>query len=513
MAGVRTGGVLREVFASHPDQVLVVRLTADEPGALDLTVRLETPHLRREFSHPDPATLALLSQAPAHVGPRSGVQYEAGRGMGYVVAVRAGSPDGTVSSADGALRVRGASSVTLVLAIETGFRGWRTEPESEPAPLLGRALDGVSVPMDGLMERHIADHGALFSRSSLTLDGRAPRLPTDQRLAAYRRGAADPALEALMFAYGRYLLIASSRPGSQAAHLQGIWNDRIQPAWNSDYTTNINVQMNYWPAEATGLADCHQPLFDLIGDLAESGAATAREVYGCGGWTTHHNTDLWRTSWAVGGGHDDPVWSMWPMAGGWLCHHLLEHAEFTPDPAFLTERAAPLLRGAAEFFLDYLVPDAGGDQLACISASPENAFLTADGTSASLDTATGLDLSLLRELFTACLDLHPDLGDQLKEALARLPAPGIGSDGRLREWSRELPEAEPGTGTSPTSTASIRATRSTSSAPPSSRPPPAARWSPDSKRAAAAPAGAGPGRSASGPGWARESRPSRACGP
>jgi alpha-L-fucosidase 2 len=473
--GVTGAGPATEVFASHPDQVLVVRVAAAR-----LRVALGSPHpidADTDADTGDWRTLVLTGRAPAHVAPPHEddphpVVYRPGAGMLFAAAVRVRAEGGTVTAARGGLDVDGAAAVTILLAAETSYRGWDTPPGRDPAELVARCLATLDAAgrydADELAGRHVRDHAALYGRVALILDDAPPAdapppgtlpadgpppgtLPTDARLARVRAGAQDPGLAALMFAYGRYLLVASSRPGSQPANLQGIWNAEVRPDWSGNLTTNINVQMNHWPAEPTNLPECHRPLVDLVAELAVSGARTASVLYGCGGWTAHHNVDAWRTSWPVGGGADDPKWSMWPMAGAWLCRHLVEHADFAGDERFRAATAWPLLRGAARFVLDFLVPDARGRPVTCPSTSPENAFLDERGRPASLDAMATLDLWLVRELFRAALVASERAGDpddgfraRLADTLARMPEPGIGPDGRLLEWSRPFEECEPG---------------------------------------------------------------------
>ncbi len=498
------GGVTTEVFASHPDGILVVRVTGT---AVDLRVRLRTPHREVETTAPGAGTLVCTGRAPAHVAPvhaddPGGVFYRPGEGMPFAFAVRASAEGGGVRVAGEELIVSGADGMTLLLAAETAFRGWDAEPGGDPGEAVARCLATIAAAeaygVDGLLERHVRDHAALFSRVELVLDGRRASgdlspteaagrpqggatpgvrppgeetpahkvpgdgvpgdgrsvderpvdgMPTDERLAAFRAGSGDdPGLVELMFAYGRYLLIASSRPGTQAANLQGIWNEEVRPPWSCDYTTNINVQMNYWPAETTNLAECHLPLVDLVEELAVSGARTARSLYGCDGWVAHHNADLWRTTWPVQG---DPMWAMWPMAGPWLARHLVEHADFAADEEFRAKRAWPVVRGAAEFVLAYLTEDRHGRLVTGPSTSPENTFVDASGERVSVDALPTMDVWLIRELFGTAAEYAaryaaPDLAARLTAALARLPEPGVGADGRLLEWSEPVEEAEPG---------------------------------------------------------------------
>ncbi len=271
--------------------------------------------------------------------------------------------------------------------------------------------------------------------------GRGPTadLPTDERIRRYATEA-DPALVTLLFQYGRYLLIASSRPGTQPANLQGIWNDEVRPPWSSNFTVNINTQMNYWPAEPTNLAECHTPLFAFIAELSENGRRTAATNYGAAGWVAHHNADLWRQSAPVGAfGAGDPVWACWPMAAPWLCQHLWEHYAFGGDRTFLAEHAYPLMKGAAEFGLDWLI-EHDGWLVTAPATSPENKFTTPDGQHAAVSAASTMDMALLHDLFTNCidaatiLDIDADFRTALQVARERLYPPRIGQHGQLQEW-------------------------------------------------------------------------------
>lgn len=263
----------------------------------------------------------------------------------------------------------------------------------------------------------------------------------------YKAGQEDPALEALLFQYGRYLLMGSSRTGTQAANLQGIWNHHLTPPWNSNYTTNINTQMNYWLAEVGNLSELHEPLIDMIREVSETGARTAAVHYGARGWVAHHNVDLWRSSSPSGG---DASWAFWPMGGVWLCRHLWEHYSFNPDAAYLAETAYPLMKGAALFCLDWLVEGPDGLLVTNPSTSPENRFMTKDGQPCSVSMGSAMDMSLIRELFEHCLHAVRILGvdsefqQQLEEALSRLSPLKISNDGRLQEWNEDFAESEPG---------------------------------------------------------------------
>ena len=456
--GYRQGAVsyTREIVASHPDGVIAIRLAADRPRMLRFHCRLTSP-LRHRTTF-DAGTLVLAGRAPAHVDPSyydrvDPVQYREDGGMRFEAHLRAIAGDGDSRvDADG-LHVSGATEVTLLLAAATSFNGFDRSPAGEgrnPRPIARAWLDAAAArPWPLLRERHVRDHAALFDRVALELDGTsAPDLATDRRIV--RHGASDPHLVELLFHYGRYLLIAGSRPGTQPVNLQGIWNEDVRAPWSANYTININTQMNYWPAEPAGLPELHGPLLDLIEELAVTGRKTAAVNYGARGWTAHHNTDLWRQSAMVGDyGFGDPVWACWPMGGAWLAQHLYEHYLFGGDVRYLRDRAYPLMREAAEFCLDWLVEDRQGRLVTAPSTSPEHKFITADGRQAAIGIASGMDLGIIRDLFANVIDAAGVLDEdaaftgQLHDALDRLFPYQIGSQGQLLEWHEEFEESEP----------------------------------------------------------------------
>lgn len=328
--------------------------------------------------------------------------------------------------------------------LSAGERSGSGKPSEFPA---GERLGSTALSESPAAERPGSTAPSEFPAAE-RLGSTAPsQLPTDERLEAYRDGAQDPGLEALYFQYGRYLLMSSSRLGTEPANLQGIWNPHIQPPWNSGYTTNINAQMNYWPAEVANLSECHEPLFRLIRELSDTGARTARIHYGCRGWTAHHNVDLWRQSTPTDG---QANWAFWPMGGVWLCRHLWEHYEFTMDDKFLRETAYSLMKGAAEFCRDWLVPGPDGLLTTAPSTSPENQFLTPEGEKCSVSAGTTMDLTLIRELFAHTVRAAEILGvdetwrRELAETAERMVGPQVGPDGRLQEWSENFAEPELG---------------------------------------------------------------------
>jgi alpha-L-fucosidase 2 len=433
----------REVFASAVDQVLVVRLMCDKPGRIYFTAGLSRPE---RFTTRAEGTDGLMMTGQMNDG-RNGTT-----GIKYAARLRVSAEGGKIQAVDDRLRVEGANGATLLLAAGTDYKleppAYRGNvPEETTAAQIAQAA-GKAYP--GLRSGHVADYQRLSRRVSLELpagaDGSVEKAPTDERLKAIRNGTADPKLVELYFQFGRYLLISSSRRGSLPANLQGLWADGVQVPWNGDYHCNINVQMNYWPAEVCNLAECHLPLFDLIDSLRPSGRKTAQVHYGAEGWTVHTITNVFGFT-SPG---ESPSWGLFPAAGAWLCQHLWEHYVFGGDRQFL-ERVWPILRESAEFYLDFLVTDPRTGRLVSGPVnSPENTFVTPDGQRASLCMGPAMDQEIIWDLFTNVLESAKVLGvedefvQHVRDARARLLGPQIGSDGRLLEWSQEFKEAEPG---------------------------------------------------------------------
>lgn len=440
--------LLREAFISQPDQVLALRISQEGGRPFAFSVKLECPH--PHVSAAQDGRIALTGQWVGDGKRRDWTAPFEGEGISFRSELLI-QTDGKVSGKDGVLDVESAAWAVILLAAATSFASYRAidaDPGRCRAVLSAAAEKGWDV----LKERHRADFSGLMNRVQLSLgDGRSD-LPTDQRLASLREGGPDdPGLAALYFQYGRYLLASSSRPGCQPANLQGIWNKDTAPAWGSKWTVNINTEMNYWPAEPAALSECHEPLFDLMQDLAVTGAKTAAEHYGCGGWVVHHNADLWRGAAPV-----DGVWGVWPMAAAWLSLHLWERYEFSPDEEFLAKRAWPLMKGAARFLLDFLVEapagsPAAGRLVTCPSHSPENAFRKPDGSVQQFTYAATMDLMIVRALLLRCLKAADIVGGEsafakeASDALERLaPIQVSRRDGRLQEWIEDYDEPEPG---------------------------------------------------------------------
>ncbi len=372
--------------------------------------------------------------------------------MRFAAQVRLLSDEGSVTVADKRITVRGTTAFTVLVSLATSFRDPFRLPDADAVARALAPLRRAEPDYRRLLEAHTADYAAFFDRVSLDL-GHTPaeELPTDQRLIRATEED-DPSLFALAFQYTRYLMISSSRPDTQPANLQGIWNAELRPPWSSNYTVNINTQMNYWMNEVCALPEMSRPLFDWIGNLAIRGRETAKVHYQCRGWVSHHNSDLWAQTAPVGSPTrkgDCTGYALWPLSSGWLCEALWEHYLFTGDKAFLTDTALPIMTEAARFYLDFLTEDENGLLVTSPSISPENRFRLG-GSSYALDSAPTMDVAILRELFGNCLKAfalaapeHP-LKGAIEEALSRLPPFRIGQYGQLCEWRRDYEEDDPG---------------------------------------------------------------------
>ncbi len=405
----------RSAFVSAPDQVIVVHATASAPGQLHCAISIDSP-LQKTLSSPSPGRLLLTGKAAAHVagaghpGSEDPVRFsdEPGDGMYFACIFEVQVRDGKISSKPDRLEITGATALTILIAAHTGYRGFEFPPDTPLNEVIAKAQaqlgSAAARNFEDLQSDQIKDHQRLFRRVSLRLDSPQTPVtkPTDQRLKEVGTSL-DPSLLAVYFQYGRYLLISSSRPGSQPANLQGIWNHQVTPPWSCNWTANINIQMNYWPAETCNLGECAEPLFDLIDGLTKTGRRAAEETYGLPGWVSHHNIDLWRASNPVGEGVGQPTWANWNMSGPWLCQHLFEHYLFARDIEFLRTRAYPIMKGAAEFCLAWLIPDAKGRLTTCPSESTENNFMAPDGKPAMTSAGCTMDMALIRELFTNCI--------------------------------------------------------------------------------------------------------------
>lgn len=428
----------REIFVSRPDQVMVVRMTADRRGALSFTCRMTRPE-RFTTSCEDGQLVMSGALNDGHGGSN----------LRYMARLKAVTRGGETFCTDDALRVSGADEVILLLAASTDYRlDYPLYKGRDYVNITRRAIEQAGhKSYTSLLKAHLKEYEPYFDRVSLRLGGdESQDIPTDERLERVKQGADDEHLCELMFQYGRYLLIASSRPGTMPANLQGIWANKVQTPWNGDYHTNVNIQMNYWPAEVANLSECQLPLFDLIASLVKPGHETARVQYGMGGWVVHPITNIW--------GYTSPgessSWGMHPGGTGWLCQHICEHYRFTGDKDFL-QRMYPVLKGAVEFYLDWLTVDPrSGKLVSGPAASPENSFVAPDGSRAQISMGPTHDQQVIWQLFddfgmaSRELGIDDDLVHRVAAAKANLAPTKIGHDGRIMEWAEEFEEVEPG---------------------------------------------------------------------
>lgn len=455
----------RQIFSSAPDQVIVIRLTSSKPGALNFKVSTKSI-LEYHNSVVNGNTIAMSGHAPVRNDP-SYYKYKnqvpviytdsmGHKGMRYQLLVKA-IGDGIVSTDTSGISVKGGSDVLLFLSAATSFNGFDKSPDTDgkdETKIAANYLNNASKKAwQALLNAHLADYQQYFNRVTFKLtapaDNSNAKLPTDERLIGYTKGAVDPELETLYYQYGRYLLISCSRPGGVPANLQGIWNNMLRPPWSSNYTTNINVQMNYWPAEMTNLSELHEPLLEFIKNLAVTGKVTATQFYHANGWAVHHNSDIWALSNPVGNLIGDPKWANWSMGSPWLSQHLWTHYQFTGDKKFLKETAYPLMKGAAEFCLSWLVEDKNGLLVTAPALSPENDFIDDKGQKGSVSMATTMDMSIIWDLFTNIIEASDVLNedkafrDEIIAKRAKLFPLHIGKKGNLQEWYKDWADVDP----------------------------------------------------------------------
>lgn len=446
----KVGSVIfrRQAFISYPDQVLVVRITASQPGKLTFTASLDSPQPETSTVATAEDTLQLSGQIQPRQNPaRAWTGSWTEPGIRFAAVLRVLNKGGSVRSEGGHLEVSAADSVTILFSNATSFKNYRDiggDPLRAARDDIDRAEERS---YDQLRQRHLDDFSRLFSPVELRLGEDHATETTDRRIQNFAKNE-DPSLFALYFEFGRYLLIASSRPGGQPANLQGIWNQNLVPAWGSKWTTNINLEMNYWQADAGDLWQTEEPLWGLIRDLRVAGAETARVHYHSQGWVLHHNTDLWRATTPV-----DGPWGIWPMGEAWFANQMWDHYEFSGDREFLRRDAYPAMKEASEFILGVLVEAPPGTPFAGKlvtnpSTSPENEYLL-NGKPEHLTYAPTMDIELIRELFDNCrraagiLGTDPDFRSQLDRTEKRLPPLQIGSRGQLQEWIEDYAEVEP----------------------------------------------------------------------
>ncbi|MFO7923064.1 MAG: glycoside hydrolase family 95 protein [Bacteroidales bacterium] len=444
-----SGKVTQRVFTSNPDNVLVVNLKSDSAERLTFGVELSRPD---DEGHPTVRVtsiengLSMDGMVTQFGGEINSKPYPVNHGVKFQGQLKAEAKGGRIISKNDRLRLENVKEATLFFIVSTSFYhdDYKNINAEQWQKLATRSFDQI-------LEDHLKDYKKLYDRVELDLGGEPETayLPVDERLQRMREGKNDPALEALLFQYGRYLLISSSRPGTNPANLQGLWNEHILAPWNADYHLNINLQMNYWPAEVTNLSECHEPLFTFLDRLVENGKKTAREQYGYEGSVAHHATDLWTPAWMRAA---RAYWGSWIHGGGWLAQHLWTHYEFTRDEEFLKNRAYPAIREFALFYSDWLAEDPrDGKLISYPSTSPENSFLTPDGESAASCMGAAMDQQIIAEVFDNLIkaseitNVNDPFIDQVKEKRGRLRSGTIiGPDGRLLEWDRPYDEPEQG---------------------------------------------------------------------
>lgn len=451
----------REAFISHPHQVLAVRLTSSAAKQLNVNVSIDS--LLKYKTSNTSEVVVLQGVCPEKCAPVYFHEDEQPIGYGEFGKTQAIHfegrlavvvEDGQIEMANGRLSILNATNAVLYFSVSTSFRGFDQLPGTDFETLSQQneviLAKAMSLAYEELKEAHIQDYQNLFNRVEFSLGNEKPEviLDTDERVQKY--GASDLAMVELLFQYGRYLMISSSREGSQPANLQGIWNDITRAPWSSNYTLNINTEMNYWPAEVTNLSECHRPLLQAIKELSVTGKKMVNERYGINGWTAHHNTDLWRHADPVGDErHGDPNWAFWPMSGPWLCSHLWEHYLYTMNKDFLLEEAYPVMKGSAQFCLDWLVEDENGYLITSPSTSPEHHFYADNGQEGSVTKGATMDLQLIWDLFTNCMEAAETLGiddewiRQVSTAKERLHPLQIGKNGQLQEWLLDYEDVEP----------------------------------------------------------------------
>jgi alpha-L-fucosidase 2 len=424
----------REILASFPDRVIAMHLTASKPGSLSFTASLATPHTNAVVQAKAPNELTLAGTTSDHEGVKGLVKFKG--------IARIKTEGGRLSAGDTTLTVSGANAATIYISIASNFNNYQDVSGDENARAATYLDKAYKKSFKAMLNPHVAAYQKYFNRVALDLGStEAAKLPTDERLKNFRT-ANDPHMVSLYYQYGRYLLISSSQPGGQPANLQGIWNHRMKPPWDSKYTININAQMNYWPAEKTNLAELHEPFLQMVREMAEAGQETARVMYGARGWMAHHNTDIWRITGPI----DGALWGMWVAGGGWTSQHLWEHYLYGGDKTFL-ESVYPILKGAATFYVDYLVEHPEHKWLVVNpGTSPENAPNAHGGS--SLDAGTTMDNQIAFDVFSTVIRAAEILGkdaafaDTLRQMRSQLPPMHIGQYGQLQEWLEDIDDPQ-----------------------------------------------------------------------
>ena len=449
----------REYLVSNPDKIFTIHLTSKKAGALSFTLRFES--LLKHNTITTNNSIQVNGVAPVKADPnyvqksRNAIVFDTKRGTRFSANIEIQSSTGKISKTDSTISLADATEATVYVSMATSFNGFDKDPASKGVNNVAIASSQLNnakqVGWTEIKKRHIKDYQSFFNRVELKLGGKdAVNLPTDERLKRYAKGESDPYLETLYFQYGRYLLISSSRTSGVPANLQGLWNPYLQPPWSSNYTININAEENYWLAENTNLSEMHMPFLQFIANLATTGKTTAKTFYNMPGWVAHHNSDIWAMSNPVGNfGNGDPVWANWAMGGTWVSTHLWEHYLFTKDLTFLEQKAYPLMRGAAEFCLAWLVTDSSGQFITSPSTSPENTFKMPNGFVGATFYGGTADLAMIRELFLDIIAAQKilkndnEFASKINTALNNLHPYKVGKAGNLQEWYYDWEDNDP----------------------------------------------------------------------
>ncbi|MDN5204189.1 glycoside hydrolase N-terminal domain-containing protein [Fulvivirgaceae bacterium BMA10] len=441
--------ITERAFCSAPDNVMVVTLNADGPQGLSCRLGLDRPVDQGKptimVSNPEINEISMKGTVTQYGGQVDSKPLPIDYGVNFETRVKVQHQGGEIISEDGKLFLKNVKEAIIYLVSATSYY------DKDYLARNKATLEALSnKPLSTLLSNHVKDHQSLFNRVTFDLGGHElDSLPTDIRLKHIRNGEKDPDLIAKMFHYGRYLLIGSSRPATNPANLQGLWNEHIKAPWNGDYHLNINLQMNYWPAEVTNLSDCHEPLFDYIDRLIERGRITAKEQYGCDGAVAHQATDLWAPAWMRA---REPFWGSWIHGGGWLVQHLWEHYQFTGDTVFLKNRMYPATKAIAEFYVDWLVQHPKDKSwIGTPSTSPENSYIAPDGKPAAVALYTAMGQQIMAEVFdhvleaAEILNIEDDFIAEVKQKRSNLKTGlAIGPDGRILEWDQFYEEPEKG---------------------------------------------------------------------
>ncbi len=448
----------REIFVSFPDKIAVIKMAAKGKEKLNVTFYFNSLLKNKTFTHGN--DLIMQGNAPAHASPNymgdvpNAVVYDDKKGMRFYTQLNIKKTDGSVQHTDTSITINNASSIELLLSAATSFNGFDKDPvddgKDEKTIVESTIKNASSKTYDLLKQTHTNDYKKYFDRVSLSIGNNdTSNNDSEEKLLAFTNDNKDYSIVPLYFQFGRYLMISSSRPDGFPTNLQGIWNEELRPPWSSNYTVNINTEMNYWLAENCNLSELHQPLFNFMDELSKTGSVTAKNFYNCSGWCCHHNTDIWAMTNPVGDGKGDPQWANWMMAGVWLSSHLWEHYAYTLDKDFLQNKAYILMKGSVQFCLDYLVKDKQGFLVTAPSISPENIYITDKGYEGATMYGGTADLAMIRELFidfikaSDVLQTDKDLELKVKEALQKMYPYQVGKAGNLQEWYHDWKDAEP----------------------------------------------------------------------